>query len=76
MRHRQRRKALQHPAFSEQEFGALRTADAYLGAARTGFGEAIKLISSSLQVSCWVLKSEHSCKPSSPRALNWSERPN
>ena len=76
MHHRRRREALRHPTFSEQEFGALRTADAHLEAARAGFGEAMKLISSSLQVSSRLLKSEHSCKPSSIRALNWSERPN
>jgi hypothetical protein len=51
MNHRRRRETLRHPAFSEQEFNALCSADAHIGAARAGLGEAVKLISSSLKVS-------------------------
>ena len=51
MNHRRRKEALHHQVFSDQEFNALSSVDAYIGAARAGLGEAMKLISSSLEVS-------------------------
>jgi hypothetical protein len=51
MKHRRQRGILRDPVFSEQEFNTLCSADAHLGVARAGFGEAVKLISSGLKVS-------------------------
>jgi hypothetical protein len=51
MKHRRQRGILRDPVFSEQEFNALCSADAHLGAAQAGVGEAVKLISSGLKVS-------------------------
>ena len=51
MNHRRRQEALRHQVFSGQEFNALCSVDAYIRAARAGLGEAMKLISSSLEVS-------------------------
>jgi hypothetical protein len=50
MSHRRRKAALRHSAFSEQEFNALSSVDAYLGAARTGLEGAAKLMSANMQV--------------------------
>ena len=51
MNHQRRKEALRHQAFSDQEFNALSSVDAYIGAARAGLEGAAKLISSSLEVS-------------------------
>jgi hypothetical protein len=53
MSHRRRKAALRHSAFSEQEFNALNSVDAYLGAARTGLEGAVKLMSTNMQVCNW-----------------------
>jgi hypothetical protein len=50
MNHRWRKTSLRHPVFSSQEFSALNIANAYLGAARVGFEDAVGMLSSSLQV--------------------------
>jgi hypothetical protein len=50
MHHRERRASLVNPVFTDQEFEALRTVDAHLGAARMGLKEAEDILAASLQV--------------------------
>ena len=51
MNHRRRRESLCHIPFSNQEFNAFNSVDAYLGAARTGLEEIANLLSASVQAS-------------------------
>ena len=53
MHHRRRKTSLRHPVFSDQEFNALNSMDAYLGAARVGLEDAAGVLSNSLQVSLY-----------------------
>src|SRR5215216_1003961 len=50
MNHRQLKEALRAPAFSEQEFTALSTVDAYIRAARDGLTGVVHLFSKDMQV--------------------------
>lgn len=50
MNHRRCKVTLRHSALSDQEFNALSSVDAYLGAARTGLEGAMKLMSTNMQV--------------------------
>ena len=50
MNHRCCKASLRHSVLSDQEFNALSSVDAYLGAARTGLEGAVKLMSTNMQV--------------------------
>lgn len=50
MHHRWQKTSLRHPAFNSQEFNALNSVDAYLGAARVSLEDAVNAMSTSLQV--------------------------
>lgn len=53
MNHRRRKGTLRQAAFSEQEFNAFSSVDAYLGAARTGLEGVANLLSTNIQVRDW-----------------------
>ena len=50
MNHWRRKALLRHSALSNQQFNALSSVDAYLGAARTGLEGAVRLMSTNMQV--------------------------
>ena len=50
MHHRVRKASLVNPVFTDQQFDALRTVDAHLGAARMGLKEAADVLAKDLQV--------------------------
>lgn len=50
MNHRWRKASLRNPVFSSPEFNALNLVDAYLGAARSGFENAVGVLSKGLKV--------------------------
>jgi hypothetical protein len=50
MNHRRRRAALRNPFFSNEEFNALNSVDAYLGVTRVDFEKVVDALSKGLQV--------------------------
>ena len=50
MNHRRCKASLRQTTLSNQEFNALSSVDAYLGAARTGLEGAVRLMSTNMQV--------------------------
>ena len=50
MNHRRLKEAMRAPAFSEQEFTALGSVDAYIRVARDGHARATQLFSKDIQV--------------------------
>ena len=55
MNHRRLKEALRAPAFSEQEFTALSTVDAYIRAARDGLTGVVHLFSKDMQVRVYAM---------------------
>jgi hypothetical protein len=59
MNHRRLKEAMRAPAFSEQEFTALSTVDAYIRAARDGLAGVTQLFSKDIQVSVYAILDSH-----------------
>ena len=53
MKHRWQRESLRHITFSDQEFNAFDSVDAYLEAARAGLEGIANLLSTNMQVRDW-----------------------